>query len=150
MRRFICDALCTEFRVDEAAEGQCALEVATASPPDLLVTDLMLPRLGGDRLVAALRTIPPIRDIPVLVLSAKDDAMLRARLLAGAAQDYVTKPFSAQELRARVRNLVTMKRARDDLQRELLSQSNDLAELTRNLIDNRRALQASEHRWWAI
>ena len=76
--------------------------------------------------------------------------MLRARLLAGAAQDYVTKPFSAQELRARVRNLVTMKRARDDLQRELLSQSNDLAELTRNLIDNRRALQASEHRWWAI
>ena len=150
MRRFICDALCTEFRVDEAAEGQCALEVATASPPDLLVTDLMLPRLGGDRLVSALRTIPPLRDIPVLVLSAKDDAMLRARLLAGAAQDYVTKPFSAQELRARVRNLVTMKRARDDLQRELLSQSNDLAELTRNLIDNRRALQASEHRWWAI
>lgn len=150
MRRFICDALCSEFRVEEAADGQCALEAATASPPDLLLTDLMLPRLGGDRLVSALRAIPALRDIPVLVLSAKDDAMLRARLLAGAAQDYVTKPFSAQELRARVRNLVTMKRARDDLQRELLSQSNDLAELTRNLIDNRRALQASEHRWWAI
>jgi PAS domain S-box-containing protein len=62
----------------------------------------------------------------------------------------VTKPFSAQELRARVRNLATVKQARDELQRELLSQSSDLAELTRHLIDSRRALQASEHRWWTI
>ncbi|WP_374412235.1 ATP-binding protein [Hydrogenophaga sp.] len=150
MRRFICDALSLEFRVEAAPDGQSALEAAMADPPDLLVTDLMLPRLGGDRLVDALRTMAPLRDIPVLVLSAKDDAVLRARLLAGAAQDYVTKPFSAQELRARVRNLATMKQARDGLQRELLSQSSDLAELTRHLIDSRRALQASEHRWWAI
>jgi PAS domain S-box-containing protein len=150
MRRFICDALASEFNVSSAPDGQAALEAALASPPDLLVTDLMLPRLGGDRLVDTLHTSPGLKDLPVLVLSAKDDAALRARLLAGAAQDYVTKPFSAQELRARVRNLSTMKLARDGLQRELLSQSNDLAELTRHLIENRRALQASEHRWWAI
>jgi PAS domain S-box-containing protein len=150
MRRFICDALRVEFRVDAASDGQQALEAAQADPPDLLVTDLMLPRLGGDRLVHALRADPALRDMPVLVLSAKDDATLRARLLAGAAQDYVTKPFSAQELRARVRNLATVKQARDELQRELLSQSSDLAELTRHLIDSRRALQASEHRWWTI
>lgn len=150
MRRFICDALGTEFNVTSAPDGQAALEAALASAPDLLVTDLMLPRMGGDRLVNALHAIPRLKDLPVLVLSAKDDAALRARLLASAAQDYVTKPFSAQELRARVRNLTTMKLARDGLQRELLSQSNDLAELTRSLIENRRALQASEHRWWAI
>ena len=150
MRRFICDALSVEFQVDTASDGQCALEAAMAHPPDLLVTDLMLPRMGGDRLVNALRAAPTLRDIPVLVLSAKDDAKLRARLLAGAAQDYVTKPFSAQELRARVRNLATMKQARDGLRRELLSQSNDLAELTHDLIESRRALQASEHRWRAI
>jgi PAS domain S-box-containing protein len=150
MRRFICDALSTEFNVVAAPDGETALEAALACPPDLLVTDLMLPRLGGDRLVDALHAAPGLKDLPVLVLSAKDDAALRARLLASAAQDYVTKPFSAQELRARVRNLATMKLARDGLQRELLSQSNDLAELTRHLIENRRALQASEHRWWAI
>ncbi|PKO28496.1 MAG: histidine kinase [Betaproteobacteria bacterium HGW-Betaproteobacteria-9] len=150
MRRFICDALSDEFQVASAPDGQAALEAALASPPDLLVTDLMLPRLGGDGLVDALHAVPGLQDLPVLVLSARDDAALRARLLASAAQDYVTKPFSAQELRARVRNLATMKLARDGLQRELLSQSNDLAGLTRSLIENRRALQASEQRWWAI
>lgn len=150
MRRFICEALRAEFRVRAAADGAAALEAAQADPPDLVVTDLMLPRLGGDRLVEAMRASAALQDVPVLVLSAKDDAMLRARLLAGAAQDYVTKPFSAHELRARVRNLATMKRARDVLQRELLSQSKDLTQLTRHLIDSRRALQASEHRWWTI
>lgn len=150
MCRFICDALRVEFQVEAAGDGQQALESVLAAPPDLLVTDLMLPGLGGDRLVGRLRAEPAMRDLPVLVLSAQDDATLRARLLAGAVQDYVTKPFSAQELRARVRNLATVKRARDELQRELLSQSGDLAELTRHLIENRRALQASEHRWWTI
>jgi PAS domain S-box-containing protein len=150
MRRFICDALTIEFNVVAAPDGEAALDIALACPPDLLVTDLMMPRLGGDRLVDALHATPGLKDLPVLVLSAKDDATLRARLLASAAQDYVTKPFSSQELRARVRNLTTMKLARDGLQRELLSQSSDLAGLTRSLIENRRALQASEHRWWAI
>lgn len=150
MCRFICDALSDEFQVTSASDGEAALDAALASPPDLLVTDLMLPRLGGDRLVDALHAVPGLQDLPVLVLSARDDAALRARLLAGAAQDYVTKPFSAQELHARVRNLATMKLARDGLQRELLSQSNDLAGLTHSLIESRRALQASEHRWWTI
>lgn len=149
-RRFICDSLRAEFAVEAAADGQAALEAAIASPPDLLVTDLMLPRLGGDRLVQALRAHAELKEIPVLVLSAKDDAALRARLLAGAVQDYVTKPFSAHELRARVRNLATMKRARDELRQELLSQSSDLTQLARQLIDSRRALRASERRWRSI
>ena len=71
MRRFICDALGAEFRVVAAADGEAALEVARACPPDLLVTDLMMPRLGGDRLVDALHATPALKDLPVLVLSAQ-------------------------------------------------------------------------------
>jgi DNA-binding response OmpR family regulator len=56
----------------------------------------------------------------VLVLSAKADETLRLELLSELAQDYLVKPFSAAELRARVRNLVTMKQTRDLLQQELL------------------------------
>lgn len=149
-RRFICDALRAEFAVLATADGQSALDSAIAHPPDLLVTDLMLPRLGGDRLVQALRARDDLKEIPVLVLSAKDDAVLRAQLLAGAVQDYVTKPFSAHELRARVRNLATMKRTRDELRQELLSQSSDLTQLARQLIDSRRALRSSERRWRSI
>ncbi|HNG82621.1 MAG TPA: response regulator, partial [Burkholderiaceae bacterium] len=66
---------------------------------------LMLPRLGGDQLVEAMRARAELAELPVLVLSARGDEALRTRLLTDAVQDYVTKPFSAQELRARVRNL---------------------------------------------
>jgi len=95
--------------------------------------------------------------VPVLVLSAKGDEAVRARLLAESVQDYVTKPFSAHELRARVRNLVMVKRARDAMQHELATQNEDLSQLTRQLIDNRQtlqrsmeALQESEQRWRAL
>ncbi len=153
MRRFITDALRGECRVTAVADGQAALEQVLAHPsdlPDLVVTDLMLPRLGGDQLVEAMRAHPALADLPVLVLSARGDEALRTRLLTDAVQDYVTKPFSAQELRARVRNLAGMKHTRDVLQRELAVQGGDLTHMTRRLIASRRALQESEQRWWAI
>lgn len=157
MRGFITDVLAADYRVLAAADGAQGLARALAEPPDLVVTDLMLPLLGGDQLVAEMRARPSLAAVPVLVLSAQGDEGLRARLLAESVQDYVTKPFSAHELRARARNLVTMKRARDALQHELVSQSEDLSELTRDLIANQRALQRSveallesEHRWRAL
>jgi PAS domain S-box-containing protein len=157
MRRFVTDVLAGDYRVVAAADGAQGLACALAEPPDLVVTDLMLPKLGGDQLVTAMRSEPSLSAVPVLVLSAKGNDVLRARLLAESVQDYVTKPFSAHELRARVHNLVAMKRARDALQRELASQSEDLSELTRDLIANQRALQRSleallesEHRWRAL
>ncbi len=109
----------------------------------------MMPRLGGDQLVQAMRAEPALADVPVLVVSAKDDPVLRTRLLDARVQDYVTKPFSAQELRG-ARNLTTMKLARDALRRELASHSADLTQLTHELIDSRRALQASQLRWQAM
>ena len=150
MRRFIADALAAEHRVRAVADGEQALAAARHEPPDLVVTDLMMPRLGGDKLVQAMRADPALADVPVLVVSAKDDQALRTHLLDARVQDYVTKPFSAQELRARVRNLTTMKLARDALRRELASHSADLNQLTHELIDSRRALQASQLRWQAM
>ena len=150
MRRFVSDALAAEHRVIAVCDGEQALTQLRLRPPDLVVTDLMLPRLGGDRLVEQMRHEAASADVPVLVLSAKDDEVLRTRLLAGLVQDYVTKPFSASELRARVRNLTTMKIARDALRRELASHNDDLAQLTHDLIESRRALQGSEQRWAAM
>lgn len=157
MRRFVADVLGSECSVATAADGEEALALALADPPDLIVTDLMMPKLGGDRLVAELRQHPSLAQVPVLVLSAKADEELRVKLLAESVQDYLTKPFSAHELRARVRNLVTMKRARDALQTELASQNQDLTQLTQQIIANRQALQQSlealresEQRWRAV
>ena len=150
MRRFIAQALAGEFRVTAVEDGQRGLEQALATPPDLVLTDLMMPRLGGDQLLEQMRAHPSLVDVPALVLSARDDEALRTRLLAEAAQDYLTKPFSAAELRARARNLATMKRARDVLRQALASRSEDLAQLTRRFVVSRRVLQESEFRWWAI
>ncbi|HZX26221.1 MAG TPA: ATP-binding protein, partial [Telluria sp.] len=129
MLRFIAGLLGEDYRVACAGDGAEALSRARAEPPDLLVTDLMMPSLGGDRLVDAMRQDPALAHVPVLVLSAIADEGLRLRLLSSLVQDYLVKPFSAQELRIRVRNLMMMKRTRDALQSELASQNEDLAQL---------------------
>ncbi len=150
LRAFVCDALSAEYQVVAMPDGRAALERLLDAPVDLVLTDLMMPGLGGDQLVEAMRRHAALADVPVLVLSARGDDALRSRLLAESVQDYLTKPFSVQELRARVHNLVGVKLARDALQRELASQSKDLGQLARSLIANQRALQESEHRWFAI
>lgn len=68
--------------------------------------------MDGAELAAEIRARPSLTDIPVLVLSARADDEMRIRLLQAGVQDYVTKPFAAEELRARVRNLVAMKQVR--------------------------------------
>jgi PAS domain S-box-containing protein len=157
MRRFITEILADENRVVSVGDGAQALEQAKSQPPDLIVTDLMMPKLGGDRLVAELRSTPSLAQVPIIVLSAKADESLRLKLLSESVQDYVVKPFSSHELRVRVRNLVTMKRAREALQKELATQNEDLSQLTRQLIAHRQSLQRShdalkesEQRWRAV
>ena len=141
MRRFIAEILSSDYRVIQAADGVEGLAQAIAERPDLVVTDLMMPKMGGDEFVKHLRAHHSLPQPPVLVLSAKADDSLRLRLLAESVQDYLVKPFSAAELQARVRNLVTIKRTKDLLQEELASQGEDLALLTRELIVGKRLIE---------
>lgn len=153
VRQFLYDVLADDYRVTPAESGQVALDLLAANLPDLIITDLMMPEMDGERFVRELRR-RQASHIPVLVLSARADDALRETLLEEFVQDYLTKPFSPQELRARVRNLVTVKRTVDILQKELNSQASDISELTNGLIASRkslqeglRALQISERRW---
>lgn len=157
MRCFIGRVLIDEYEVALAADGEQALALIADPPPDLIITDLMMPKVSGQLLVQEIRSRANLANVPILVLSAKADDELRVKLLAESVQDYVVKPFSATELRARVRNLITMKRARDALQGALESQSEDLSQLTQQIISNRQALQRShnalqesESRWRAV
>src|SRR5262249_12460292 len=108
--------------------------------PDTVVSDLMMPRLSGEAFVRELHARAALAATPVLLLSARTDAVDRARLLREGAQDYVVKPFRAEELRARVRNLVAAKRTRDVLQAELATRGTDLEGLTRELARRTREL----------
>lgn len=153
LRQFLYDVLADDYQVMLAENGELALQLVCANPPDLVITDLMMPKMDGERFVHELRR-QQTSHIPVLVLSARADDALRETLLEAFVQDYLTKPFSPQELRARVRNLITVKRTVDILQKELNSQASDISELTNGLIESRkslqdgmRALQISERRW---
>lgn len=99
-------------RVRAVGDGRAALEAVRADPPDLLVADVMMPRLDGLRTVAALRAAPRTAGVPVLMLSARAGQEASVEGLAAGADDYLVKPFSAAELLARVRATVELARLR--------------------------------------
>ena len=144
MNRFVCEALSDAGFIAESAEdGRAGLERARRSVPDLILTDVMMPNMSGDELVHALRQDAAFDNVPIMLLTAKADDELRVRMLQEGAQDYLMKPFSGAELRARARNLVTMKRARDILQQELDVQMRDLESLAREVTDRKRELHTT-------
>nr|WP_221374208.1 SpoIIE family protein phosphatase [Actinoplanes polyasparticus] len=100
-------------RVLAVGDGQAALEVARRENPDLVVSDVMMPRLDGLELVAALRTDPRTAGTPVLLLSARAGQEASIEGLDAGADDYLVKPFSSAELLARVRANVELARLRN-------------------------------------
>jgi two-component system OmpR family response regulator len=92
------------FLADVAGDGEAGLTLALEDTYDLLVLDLMLPQLQGEKVVGELRRRG--RDVPVLVLTARDMVSDRVRLLDTGADDYVIKPFEPDELVSRCRALV--------------------------------------------
>ncbi len=97
------------FEVWTAVDGLDALEVLKESNPDLLITDLSMPNMDGVELTRAVRKLT---DIPIIVLSVRDQEATKILALDSGADDYITKPFSAPELLARVRAQL---RRRDDV-----------------------------------
>ena len=95
-----------------AVDGRAALELAAGSQFDLVLTDVMMPRLDGFGLIAALRADERTRDVPIVVLSARAGEEASVEGLAAGADDYLVKPFSARELVARVRANLDLGQAR--------------------------------------
>jgi len=143
MSRFVAEVLAEEYRVVTAGDGQEGLEKAMALRPDLILSDVMMPRLSGDELLRAVRAAPELQAVPVVILSAKEDDELRIKLLREGAQDFVTKPIASRELLARVGNLIDMRRARQVLEAELQGRSGTLEALARELAAHKRQLAAT-------
>ena len=91
------------YRVKTAATGPEALEAVRAEPPDLVVLDLMLPGRSGLEVLAELRRREETRDIGVILLTARREEVDRIKGLSEGADDYLTKPFSPEELVLRVK-----------------------------------------------
>jgi signal transduction histidine kinase len=102
MRSYLRELLESRYRVEVVSDGQAALEAARREAPDLIVSDVMMPRMDGFALLRILRADPQLRDVPTILLSARagEEAVIEG--LDAMADDYLVKPFSARELIARV------------------------------------------------
>ena len=120
MREYLARLLAPHWEVELVADGRAAFDAAIARPPDLVLSDVMMPGMDGVALVRALREDARTASTPVVLLSARagEEAVLEG--IETLADDYLVKPFSARELLARVRTHLRMAEVRQRLQSQLV------------------------------
>ncbi len=134
MQRYVATLLDDRYEVTVAGDGAEALERIAAEPFDLVLTDVMMPRLDGFGLLRALRAGASTSRVPVVMLSARAGEGSAVEGLEAGADDYLVKPFSALELTARVRSILDLESAR----REAATREHTIAmELQRSLVPAR-------------
>jgi signal transduction histidine kinase/DNA-binding response OmpR family regulator len=160
MAHFITHVLTPEYRVICVSDAATALRRAKVIRPDLILSDMNVPRrhratavasrhsgaqpvdppehAGGEALLTAVRNTPQLDTVSVVFLTARADDTLRARMLRAGAQDYIVKPFYADELRSRLSTLIGVDRARQLLQAEAASGAHDLEVLAAEVASQRR------------
>ena len=119
MRDYLARILGAHYRVEVVADGALALERLRADPPDLVLSDVMMPTLDGFGLVAAIRADSRTRALPIVLLSARAGEEARIDGLSAGADEYLVKPFSARELLASVASQLELARVRRDSERAL-------------------------------
>ncbi|MBL8012864.1 MAG: PAS domain S-box protein, partial [Candidatus Omnitrophica bacterium] len=135
MRDYFYRLLFRQYSVEMAADGQAAWESIQASAPDLVLSDVMMPRMDGLGLIQRIRADERIRTMPVILVSAHAGEEARVEGMAAGVDDYLIKPFSAKELSARVEahlNLARLRQeANDWLRRSKEQTAADLQAMTR-------------------
>ncbi len=119
MRSYVEKLLSERYQVVACPDGQSALESARQVRPDLVLTDVMMPRLDGFGLLRSLREDKDLRNTPVILLSARAGEESRIEGLDAGADDYLVKPFSARELLARVGSHLAMAKMRRQAEQAL-------------------------------
>jgi len=114
MREYVKRLLSRHYVVETATDGLAALEALADHLPDLVLTDVMMPRLDGFGLLSALRSNNRTREIPIILLSARAGEEAKVEGLEAGADDYLIKPFSARELLARVEATLKLAQLRRD------------------------------------
>lgn len=107
------------YEVRKVINGQTALKTAQAAPPDLILLDIMMPDMNGYEVCQRLKASAQTCDVPVIFISALDEVLDKVKAFAVGGVDYITKPFSEEEVFARVENNLTIRM----LQKQLSEQN---------------------------
>lgn len=119
MRDYVMRLLQERFIVEAVPDGAAALTAARTRPPDLILSDVMMPKLDGFGLISEVRADRMLASTPVILLSARAGEEARIEGAEAGADDYLTKPFSARELLARVEAHLRMSRLRREINEQL-------------------------------
>lgn len=138
-------AMLTEqgYEVRRVISGQMALKTAEANPPDLILLDIKMPDMNGYEVCQRLKANPRTQEIPVIFISALDEVIDKVKAFAVGGVDYITKPFSEEEVFVRVENSLTIRK----LQKQLQAQNERLKQeiLERQQVEDK--LQKSEAKY---
>lgn len=154
MREYVERLLGERHEVVAVSDGEAALKSLRERRPDLILSDIMMPRVDGYELLRTVRADESLKDIPVILLSARAGEESRVEGLDAGADDYLVKPFSARELLARVSSHLAMARLRREaaqrerrLRAEAELERNRIRELFMQLPAGIGLLSGPEHRW---
>jgi len=109
-------ALAADFKLFIAHSGAMALQVASRSPPDLILLDVMMPEMDGFQVCKRIKANPALRDIPVIFLTALNDSESENTGLSLGAVDYITKPIKVEIARRRISNLLEREKLRHEVE----------------------------------
>ena len=130
MLQFLSPLLSRDYRVITASDGDAAFRLAMQETPNIVVSDVMMPRRNGYELVKDLRADERTRHIPIILVTAKAELHQKIQGLEEGADDYLTKPFSFLELKARVRSLLNTRA----LERQLAEKNEYLSKMNFDLV----------------
>ena len=136
------------YVVESANNGLEALDMVQASPPDLILLDVMMPSIDGNEVARRIKQNPALPFIPIIMQTALDSTESKVEGLEAGADDYITKPIEFAELKARVRSMLRIKRLQLELEereRQLLEANERLRHMSRTDaltgLENRRSIE---------
>jgi two-component system, cell cycle response regulator len=136
------------YEVETATDGIEALKAVDASPPDLILLDVMMPTVDGNEVARRIKQNPALPFIPIIMQTALDSTESKVEGLEAGADDYITKPIEFAELKARLRSMLRIKRLQEELEereRQLLEANERLRHMSRTDgltgLDNRRYIE---------
>ncbi len=143
------------FRTDAERDGEAALAAVEADPPDLVLLDVMMPKVDGFEVARRMKANRDLPFIPIIMQTALDSTDDKVQGLESGADDYITKPIDFAELRARLRSMLRIKRLQEALeesQRELLEVNERLRHMSQTDgltgLDNRRHIEERLREMW--
>ncbi|MBA4367802.1 MAG: two-component system response regulator [Desulfobacterium sp.] len=144
-------ALKNDYRLSVAINGKKAIEYIKNNRVDLILLDILMPEMDGFEVCKRLKADTATRDIPIVFITAMDDPVHKTLGFEAGAVDYITKPFDAMEVKARVKNHLTLKIAQEALKNQNLILDEKVKERTRELEETQievidRLVMAAEYR----